>query len=219
MPPAPAERVRTILERAATVHLTWLGPAPGQPVASDTVGGVLLARQDALATRPVIVEVADPAPLPVPNRIRSRVRLHGHARPAEGGVPVRIVPASVRLQDLSGEHLVCPADVLAAAPDPLATCEGSLLGHLDSAHRSFLDAITGLVRAEHLGGVVRVWPLELDRCGIVLQLSYARGHKDVRLGFPGAAATAEEALHRLQALAVLGAGRHRCRARASAEED
>lgn len=219
MPPAPAERVRTILERAATVQLTWLDPEPGQPMESGTVGGVLLAAKDELASRPVLVEVADPAPLPVPDRIRSRVWLRGHARPAEGGGPIRIVPASVQLQDLAGEHLVCPADVLTAAPDPLATCEGSLLGHLDSAHHSFLDAITGLVHAEHLRGVVRVWPLELDRCGIVLRLACARGHQDVRLGFPGAAATADEALHRLQALAVLGAGRHRCRVRASAQED
>lgn len=219
MPPAPAERVRTILERAATVRLTWLDRVPGRPMESDTLGGVLLVGQDALASRPVLVEIADPAPLPVPDRIRSRVRLHGYTRLDSEAGPVRIVPASVQLQDVSGEHLLSPDDVLAAPPDPLATCEGSLLSHLDTAHRSFLDAITGLVRAEYLQGVVRVWPLELDRCGIVLRLAYARGHKDVRLGFPGAAATADEALRRLQALAVLGAGRHRCRARARAQDD
>lgn len=218
MPPVPAERVRTILERAATVRLAWLD-ATGEPSESDTVGGVLLVGSDPLAVRRVVVEVADPAPLAVPERIRSRVWLHGHARPAEEGVPVRIVPAGVRLHDRTGQHAVDPGEVLAATPDPLATCEGNLLSHLDTAHRSFLDSITGLIRAEHLQGVVRVWPLELDRCGIVLRLAYARGHKDVRLGFPGAAATAEEALHRLQALAVLGAGRHRCRVRTSTQED
>lgn len=219
MPPAPAERVRTILERAATVRLTWLDPEQGQPRESVTIGGVLLAAADTRATRPVLVEVADAAPLPVPDRIRARVRLHGQALPAAPGTPVRVRPESVQLRDVDGEHLLAPADVLAATPDPLATSEGSLLSHLDTAHRSFLDAITGLVRAECLQGVVRVWPLELDRAGIVLRLAYARGHQDVRLGFPRAADTADEALHRLQALAVLGAGRHRCRVRANSSED
>lgn len=219
MPPAPAERVRTILERAATAQLTWLDPGPGEPMAADVVAGVELVEQDPRVCRPVLIEVADAAPLPVPDRIRARVRLHGYAQPPAAGGPALLRPLSAHLLDISGEHAVCPSALLAAEPDPLATSEGGLLSHLDTAHRSFLDAITGLVRAEHLQSVVRVWPLELDRAGIVLRLQYGRGHRDVRLGFPGAASTSDDALERLQALAVLGAGRHRCRMRASVQEE
>jgi hypothetical protein len=209
----PAERVRSILARAASAHVTRLAPSPGRPTMSAVPARIeLLTTEAAESPEPVVVEVADPAPLPVPDRIRARVRISGHGVVSTtAGQPLLLLPTAVHLLSAGGDAAVSPVELARATPDPLTHHEGDLLSHLDHAHPQLMETLTGLVAAHLLDGVTRVWPLELDSRGIVLRLQHGRRHHDVRLGFPTAATCPQEALARVRTLTVLGAGRHRCR--------
>jgi hypothetical protein len=100
----------------------------------------------------VHIEAADPAPIPLRSRIRSRLELSGWLSPVareqagwvwqvatngratlgEGDRVARLVVAEVRLADPADAAPVGVAveDYLVAEPDPLADVEVDYLGHL-----------------------------------------------------------------------------------------
>lgn len=205
--PSAAERARTVLASAVSAEVTWLDPAVGGAVESATrVGDRYVLQEpgsDTVPGRPVLVEIADAAPLPMPDRIRARLRIGGYAVVDDvAGQVLRICPRGVLLEQSGMWASIPVAEFCAAEPDPLAAHEGSILSHLDSSHARFVESLTALVEPEHLQGVVRVWPVQLDRHGIVLRLQYLRRRRDVRVPFPTPARTADEIRAGLRALEI-----------------
>jgi hypothetical protein len=209
-PAAPAVRARSVLARALTAHVTWLdsGPDPGPTSDPAVVSRVVLDRPDqpadghrVIPTRPVVVEIADVAPLPVAHRVRARVRLQGHAAVLpDGGVALRAIAAE--LEEPGGRTPVSPADLWAAEPDPVAAAEGAFLSHLVHGHAELTRSLTRLVDEEILDGALTATPVALDRHGLVLRVEYRRGHRDVRLPFAEEAASFDEVRAGLRELAL-----------------
>jgi hypothetical protein len=168
----------------------------------------------------VTVEIADAAPLPVRDRILSRLRISGRAViDPEDATVLKVVPSAVSLEEGGVVVPVDLAEFLTVEPDPLACEEGALLSHLDAVHPVFVARLTSLVDSRHRYGLVRVWPLRLDRHGIVLRLEYAGRHHDARLAFADSVRTSEEVraqLHRLIAEAMRR--RRACRSRGLAKD-
>lgn len=197
-----AERARNVLARAVTAHVDWLdGSSP-----RNEVTGVILDRSDprtATSRRPVVVEVADVAPLPVADRVRARVRLHGHAEPAPdrpGAIRLRV--AAVELEENGSRTPVCPGDLRVAQPDPIATGEGAFLCHLVTDHADLVRTLTRLVDREALDGALRAVPLAVDRTGLTMRVEYGRGHRDVLLAFAEPATCFDEIRTGLGDLAI-----------------
>lgn len=216
MGPPAAERARTILSRATSADIGWLDREPEPSLESVAARRLNLRRTlGSGSTRLVTVEIAEAAPLPVRDRILTRLHLSGHVQThPEGSAVLDIVPVVVSMEEGGVAIPITLSEFLLAEPDPLAGCEGVLLSHLDAAHPYFVATLTSLVDPWRRQGVVRVWPLRLDRHGIVLRLEYARGHHDVRLSFPAAARTPDEVRVQLRALVSEATRRRqRCRSR------
>lgn len=193
-----ASHARSVLARATSARVTWLGP--GAPAPHD-VPSVAIDRLDAptpASRRPAIVEITDVAPLPTRERVRARVRLHGYAEEAAptpqteatGERPVRVAVRTVELETEDRTHLLSPADLRAARPDPFARRQARFLSHLATAHGEVVHALGQL--ASRGEPVERVVPLALEREGITFRLEHEAGHDDVLLAFPFPAETPED---------------------------
>lgn len=220
MGPAVPEQARTVLARAISAQVVWRD-ADAEPARASCAARLAVVEDlPGNAGRPVTVEIADAAPLPVRDRILSRLRISGRAAiDPEDATVLRVVPSTVSLEEGGVVAPVDLAEFLTVEPAPMACEEGALLSHLDAVHPDFVAALTSLVDSRHRHGLVRVWPLRLDRHGIVLRLGYARRHHDARLPFAGLVRTPEEVraeLHRLAAEAMRR--RRACRSRGLAKD-
>jgi hypothetical protein len=201
-PPSPpgrsaAEHARDILERSASAHVLWLD-ARGR--CSGRIPGVVIdPYADEAATR-AVVEIADAAPLPLRDRIRARLRIHGHADFDEGGDGLlRIHPLAISLE-VDGQDIPISANDLATAePDPFAVVEGQLLSHLASAHPREYAALRRLLPGEL--AEAHVVPLAVDSHGLTLRAELRAGHRDVVLAFGRPARTGEDLRRELDLLA------------------
>lgn len=179
-------QARSVLARATSGHARWLDP--------DTAD-----RYDSLVTTiyldhperpvsghrcPVVLEISDPAPVPVRDRVRARVRLFGDAaRSSERAHGIHIQPVSVHFEAGGDTVALNPVDLWQAEPDPLALAEAGLLGHLDSCHPETMDMLARLIPDDLRAHARRIAPFALDRGGIVLRVEHISGHVDVRLAF------------------------------------
>lgn len=207
-PPA-AQRARSALARANGAAVSWLdGPGVGAP---GHVTGVVIEEPGSSSsadTRPVVVEVADAAPLPCADRIRARVRLYGHGGLVDGCPDmIRLRPRRVELEESGTTTVISPGSLWAAEPDLLATSEGAFLSHLASGHAALMRTLVRLLEPEVVEGARRAVPLALDGYGLVFRVEYHRGHRDVRLPFPTPATSADEVRAGMRDLAMRA---HRC---------
>lgn len=219
-PPVP-ERARTVLSRASSGQVEWLDQDPGSPSATFVASRLsFLESRGNRVGRPVTVEIAEAAPVPVRERILSQLRLSGQALPdPEDPTVLQLVPSAITLEEAGSVVPVSVPEFFSAEPDPLACCEAALLSHLDAAHPDLLATLTSLVDSPHRYGVVRVWPLRLDRHDIVMRLEYARRHHDARLPFADPVRTPEEVRDQLHALVSEAVRRRRaCRTRGLSRE-
>lgn len=216
-----AERVRTVL--AAAESFT----AVTDTHTCDLVGGGLhsvgddgrlllrlpsdcrLAGEVALAPRgtlPVVLKFTDVAPVAVRDRVRSRVTIAGWLAQAapeceeSGTTSFRMVTAHVALETPAGPVTVGLDELALARPDVLAHHEAAVLTHLVDDHADVVALLTRLVDPRLLQGVVRVWPLAMDRRGVTLRLEHAHSHQDVSLPFPAPVGDAEQAGDRVREL-------------------
>lgn len=226
----PLQRARDILTRACSGHVTWLDRTD-RP-AGRVPGVVLVTGSSCTHGAPAVVEIADPAPLPVRDRVRARLRIHGYAAfPAPGAevavgdttvgttagttagaggtgeaAALHVRPLAIEL-DLGNRTVAIAPDALArTTADPFALTEGPLLSHLANGHPAELGALRRLLPvALHQARVV---PLALDAQGLTLRAERETeagwAHRDVRLGFDGRAATGEELLEQLRILVQRG---------------
>jgi hypothetical protein len=154
-----------------------------------------------------LLMVTDHAPVPLREAVRAQVWLSGWLTPVEPAdrqeallafadvAPVGAlldVGSTATLLSLDLAEVVLgecgsvteldPDDYLAAAPDPLAEVEATMLRHLDESHPEQLALLASRVPAEWTrGGVAR--PLGLDRFGFRLRFEQPAGHRDVRVPF------------------------------------
>jgi hypothetical protein len=118
-----------------------------------------------------MIEVPDPAPTPVRDRIRSRVTLTGQPAPVGAGTDDSELFAFF---DVLGAKLVTggetptvdPAALSAARPDPLAALEAQLLCHLTDSRRDVIELLAELVPPDQRHGARAVRPVRLDRLGL-----------------------------------------------------
>jgi hypothetical protein len=215
--PRPAERARTVVRAspsllvrtggtAAEVFRHGTGPTGTLVLVVDPEHPVAARVRAVPGGLPVGVDAADFYPVPLPDRLRGRVRLVGWVREAApdagravaaadldededgaGACVLRVDVAEAVLAEAGGASVVVSAAEYAAArPDPLAGLEARLLGHFLAEHPEELATLTALIPAaergrgtpaEPAGG--RVLPVGLDRYGLVLRV---RG-RDLRLPF------------------------------------
>ncbi len=85
---------------------------------------------------------------------------------------------------------VAPADYYAAEADPLAEAAAAILEHMNADHADAVRAIT-----RHFGGLdaEEATIVACDRLGFVVRARTAEGMKGVRIAFPEAVRTREEA--------------------------
>ncbi|MER5579527.1 DUF2470 domain-containing protein [Streptomyces massasporeus] len=192
--PAAAERARSVLGAAWSCSVTAEGTRE-ELVGAHTVGEdgrvlVEVPEDSALLAAAIcaprgepsaVLEFADVAPVPVRNRIRSRLWLAGWF--AVEGERLAFTPTRVVLRQSSGSVVVDLDEFAAAVPDPLTTAEARLLTHLADCHADAVERLTRLVDSDSLHGAVRVQPLAVDRHGLTLRIERARTHGDVRLAF------------------------------------
>jgi hypothetical protein len=230
-PPAPpvpssAERARTLAGRAR--HAAVIGePDDGDLRAAPTLHHVpatgaatlqfpddhplvLAVRERGEALLPVMLELADVAPVTVRRPVRGLLWISGRLRvlplrvarraalrvaaeqPDErlldighGETLLRLEPAMVVLSDAEGTEALAPTAVAAAPPDPVAATGDPWLAHLAAAHAGTLSALVPhlpphLRRTGH-----RLAPLGVDRLGLRLRVETDGEDHDVRLPFPG----------------------------------
>lgn len=199
-----ARRVCDVLARSSSAHVTWLDD-PELP--AGRIAGVRLAlpavtESPCTHSAPAIVEIAEAAPLPVRERIRSRVRIHGFAA-FDGDDDVLLTrPLSVELEVDGVRTPVDVAFLTNDLVDPFAGCEAAMLAHLAHGHPTELRAIRRLLPARLHDA--RVIPLALDSDGLTLRAELPVGHRDVRLRFAQRATTPEELITQLQELVRRG---------------
>ncbi|GGO55067.1 DUF2470 domain-containing protein [Streptomyces lasiicapitis] len=128
-----------------------------------------------------LVEFADVAPVPVRDRVRSRLWLSGTLTATRDHLVFE--PACAVLHDGNGRTGIDLEEFALTDPDPLALAEGRLLTHLFDAHPEAVEQLTRLVAADSLSGVVAVKPLAIDRHGLTLRLERVSSQADVRLPF------------------------------------
>ena len=118
-----------------------------------------------------------------------------------GATLVRLDPGSAVLADGDGCAALTPVDLAAARPDPFCRLEDHWLAHLEESHPEVLIALARHLPSElsHCRGA-RIRPLGVDRCGLRLRVETPQRDHDVRLAFPGGAATPEELREQLNAL-------------------
>lgn len=210
MGPTAPERARTVLARAISAQVVWLDGDAGPSRSHCSVRLAVVTHLPDGAGRPATAEIADAAPLPVRDRILSRLRISGRACiDPEHTTGLRVVPSAVSLDEGGVVVQVDPAEFAAVEPDPVACEAGALLSHLDAVHPHVVATLTSLVDARHRHGLVRVWPLHLDRHGIVLRLEYAGRHHDARLAFAVPAPTPEDIRVQLHGLITEAARQRR----------
>ncbi|MFD8371325.1 DUF2470 domain-containing protein [Streptomyces sp. NPDC059688] len=209
--PSAAERARSVLAAAWSCAVTADGAREeyvgahsvsdeGEvrltvPDDSALIGAVLCApRQEPSA----VLEFADVAPVPVRNRVRTRLWLSGRFEPADGSLLFR--PSRILLRQSEGAVVVDLDEFTAARPDPLARAESGLLTHLADAHPDAVERLTRLVRPESLHAATRVAPLAVDRHGLTLRIERTRAHGDVRLPFHAPADGVAELTERMHVL-------------------
>lgn len=216
--PTTAERIRSVLASAGSLTLTTAGhryelfglhtiDERGQ-VGLDLPPDDTLAAHIACAPRgapAALLEFTDVAPTAVRNRVRAKVTLSGWLAAVTSDVEagrtcLRLDTARATLETASGTVAVGLDEIVLAEVDPLAVQEAALLTHLADAHPQAVSQLTRLIAPRHLQGVIRVWPLALDRYAITLRLEQTRGHRDIRLAFPTPARDAAQAGDRIQEL-------------------
>nr|BFD81155.1 DUF2470 domain-containing protein [Streptomyces sp. Xyl84] len=209
--PGAAQRARTVLALAWSCAATAQGGREELTGAHTvTADGRVLLRppeDSALGAAalcaprgelPAVLEFADPAPVPVRDRVRARLWLAGRLTRTDDHLEFR--PKRVVLRQASGSVVVDPDEFAAAVPDPLATAEARLLTHLADAHPDAVQRLTRLVGPDVLHGAVRVRPLAVDRHGLTLRIERAWAHGDVRLPFHTPADDVTQLSERMRAL-------------------
>jgi hypothetical protein len=230
--PSPAEVIRSVMAAAGSLDVVAeCGRARviGRHVVDDAGRLLLHLPADSRLVRcavratggvPVVSELTDVAPIAVPERVRAQVRLNGvltvigqrHGAGADpGGTAVVLVSlAGAQLIRGAGYAFVGADELVGAPVDPVAEREAAWLIHLADSHPGVVDLLARLVAPQALHGVRRVYPLRLDRYGIVLRLERARAYRDVRLSFPVALRCREDVAEQMDALLRQA---HRCRSR------
>ncbi|MET9651154.1 DUF2470 domain-containing protein [Streptomyces sp. NPDC006460] len=211
--PTTAERVRTVLARAASLSLTTaareydlIGLHSVSPSGQVTLGsrpGCPLAREVATAPRgglAALLEFTDIAPTPVRDRVRARVTLSGWLTAAGDDNGLHLDTARATLRTAAGATDVGLDELTLAAPDPLAVEEAAMLTHLTDAHGELTDALLGLAGPRLPYGMTRALPYALDRHAVTLRCEYPAGHCDLRILFPSPARDAAEAGERIRQL-------------------
>lgn len=225
--PSAAERARSVAARggSATV-LPSAGCGRVSPSlhhvlpSGDTV--LLLDREHPLvdAARsaprqelPAMLEVTDPAPVPLREPVRGLLWITGWVLPLDADearaaalrvaesrpdprlldvghatTAVQLRPASLILADAEGTESVRPDEFSAAAPDPFCLLEADWLRHLESRHPDVLAQLLRHVPARLRRRGVQVRPLAVDRFGVRLRIEGADGSSDVRIRFSRPAA-------------------------------
>ncbi|MEV5728456.1 MULTISPECIES: DUF2470 domain-containing protein [Streptomyces] len=192
--PAAAERARSVLAAA------WSCAVATEGVREELIGAHTVTEDGRLVLRvpddsallaaaicaprgepSAVLEFADVAPVPLRNRIRTRLWLSGWFTVEQGGLAFH--PSRVVLHRPAGAEVIGVDEFAAAAPDPLATAEARLLTHLADAHPDAVERLTRLVEPGSLHGALRVQPLAVDRHGLTLRIERRRTHGDVRLAF------------------------------------
>ncbi|GHE48702.1 DUF2470 domain-containing protein [Streptomyces thermocarboxydus] len=209
--PGAAERARSVLAAAWSCTVTAEGTRE-ELVGAHTVtddgrvllevpedGALLAAAVCAPRGEPsAVLEFADVAPVPVRDRVRSRVWIAGWFSVEGGRLELR--PTRVVLRRPSGALMVGADEFAAAAPDPLAGAEARLLTHLADCHADAVDRLTRLVDPASLQGAVRVRPLAVDRHGLTLRIERARTDGDARLAFHAPADDVSQLTERMHVL-------------------
>lgn len=207
--PSGAERIRSVL---ASAHSMTVVTARGRAevsrlTAADLAGHLHLHPLEAALPRPgsvpAALEFTDVAPTPVRERVRARVTVTGRLAAAyrtDAGDSQCMEFAQAVLETADGRSAVELEELVAAAADPLATCEAGMLTHLVDDHQELVPLLMRLVRPLPAPGAQRVVPLAVDRYGITLRIEYPRVHRDVRLPFATPLDSADQAGGRIQAL-------------------
>ncbi|MFJ5845033.1 DUF2470 domain-containing protein [Streptomyces sp. NPDC092903] len=210
--PTDAERVRTVLSRAASLSLTTTGqaydliglhsvstagqvtlhPGPGSPLARE-------AADAPMGSLAALLQFTDIAPAPLRDRVRARVTVSGWLAPETGGA-LRLDSARVSLWTPAGATDVGLDEFALAEPDPLAAEEADMLTHLADSHEELMADLLGLAGSRLPHGMVRSLPLALDRHGITLRCEYESGHCDLQLLFPALARDATDAGEQIRRL-------------------
>jgi hypothetical protein len=191
-------RARDVLARASSAHVTWLD-RPERP--SGRIAGVVIdtTLASAKGLAPCTVELADPSPLPVRDRIRARLRVNGAGAfdlHTEG--LLRIHPYAVELETAGRRMPIDPAALAITPADPFAEAEGAFLSHLAECHPAALDALRRRLPSELQRA--RVVPVALDRFGIVLRVEQAGVDRDVAIDFASPVGPGGDLRTELQAL-------------------
>ena len=233
--PSAAERARSLVARGGTasllgvrspatrpvVHHVWangsavllvadddpvLAEVPtaandGPPTAAAAFAG---ARSEASSS--AMLELADPAPVALRERVRGLLWAIGsltrpepamarrwaarvadvHPDPAlldigHGLTVLLMRPGSIVVSDGDGTAPLSPVELAAARPDPFCRFETSWLAHLEDEHPEVFRAL-----ARHLPPSLRearARPLGVDRCGFRLRVETPQGDHDVRLAW------------------------------------
>ncbi|MBW0093589.1 DUF2470 domain-containing protein [Pseudonocardia sp. KRD-184] len=231
-PPAPtdAERARSITSRGGrAAALVGTGSPIAHPrahhVHADGSAVLLLSDDEPVLARvaahgevPVMLELADAAPVDLREPVRGLLWITGHIAPVpaerarriavglveqhpypamlelgHGATMVRLTPGSAVLSDAEGTAALSPLDLAAARPDPFCRYERDWLGHLERVHPEVFTAL-----ARHLPAPLRdvrdarVRPLGVDRCGLRLRVEAGDRDHDVRLAWEAPIETVEE---------------------------
>jgi hypothetical protein len=217
--PTTAERIRSACVRAGGAMLAVEGLEPtSTPVhhlLDDGSFAITVPRDRILASMAVaaggagvqaVLEMADYAPLPLREPVRSLVWIRGRLHTVPGadiavlldliatGNPdpallqvnseyalVRLEIESVVVADSTGAESVGVGALLGARPDPFCAMESCWLKHMESAHREVVDRLASRLPTPLRRG--RVFPLGLDRYGVQLRVEGDDGDHDVRLPF------------------------------------
>ena len=233
--PPPAERARGVAVQARHAALiAGVGPVAGREEPEDELRVVptlhhvpatgaatlqlaedhplvLAVRERGAAQLPVMLELADVAPVELRQPVRALLWISGRLRllPARvarraalriageqpderlldvghGDCLLRLEPCTVVLSDAEGTDVLAPTALAAAPADPLAGVGDDWLAHLADAHASVLADLSRCLPPDLVRPGSRVAPLGVDRLGLRLRVEDpGGGDHDVRLGFPG----------------------------------
>ncbi|MFH5211095.1 DUF2470 domain-containing protein [Antrihabitans sp. NCIMB 15449] len=217
--PTTAERIRSAVARSqdSMLAIPASDPIPTTLHHLRSCGDVIVAiatdsRTTALAWQagqgglPAVLELADHAPLPLREPVRSLVWLRGTVRPVPPHVE-RVLAAEVAAEhphealldvghgtsllwlrldsavvaDATGAEPVDIDELRLAEPDPFWELETAWLQHLDEDHADLISQLARRLPPSLRRGRVR--PLAIDRYGISLRVEAFDGDRDVRLPF------------------------------------
>ncbi|GGM76147.1 hypothetical protein GCM10012275_53610 [Longimycelium tulufanense] len=219
--PDPAERARSLVARGGRAALVPSGEHTARVVPllhhvhPDGTAAVLLADDHPLVANaflaprselPVMLELADPAPVRLREPVRGLLWITGWLRApnsddqraaalavaaerpdprlldvGHGATLLGLHPVSLVLADAEGTSSLTVAEFAAARPDPFCKLEKSWLQHLELSHRDVVGLLARHLPEDLRGGHVR--PLGIDRFGLRLRVEAESGDHDVRLAF------------------------------------